>query len=109
MDLKLLLMQSSLFGAGLMINSYEINAKRMGWPVGEWFSEGSWLCGLGGLSSLIALVGAVFGNPWWSLFLVLVIGFVFGSLVPMFLRKHTQLFSVLLLIMSYVMLSIYCY
>lgn len=109
MDLTLLLMQSSLLGSGLMINSYEVNARRMGWPVGEWFSQGSWLCILGGLGYLMALVGAVIANPWWSVFLVFIIGNVFGSLAPMFLKKRTQIFSVLLLITSYGMLSIYCF
>lgn len=109
MDLTLLLLQSSVFGAGLMINSYEINARRMGWPVGEWFLGGSWLCILGGLSALMALVGAIIANPWWSVFLVLIIGFVFGSIAPMYFKKQTQIFSALLLLMSYVMLSIYCY
>ena len=109
MDLTLLLLQSSLFASGLMINSYEINARRMGWPVGEWFSQGSWLCILGGFGSLLALVGAVIANPWWSVFLVTIIGFAFGSFAPMFLKKRTQIFSALLLIVSYGMLSIYCF
>lgn len=106
MNVTLFSLQTCLFAAGLMINSYEFNARRMGWPIGEWFFGGSWLCIVGGFGMLFALIGSVIVNPWWSFFCALLLGFVTGSLMPMFLKKHTQFVSTLMLVSSWILLSL---
>ena len=109
MDFTLLLLHISLFTAANMISSYQINARRQGWPIGTAFEGYTWLFGIAAFGALVATVGSVIANPWWSVFLVLITGTFLGSIFSMILKVRTQIFSVFLLFASWILLTVYCY
>ncbi len=95
--------------SGWMVVSYQGVAEKKGWPVGEFFSLEKG--GLIGILGLIAQWGSVilsfFVNPWWTAPLVLAFGFLINMIITTVLKTYTQIFSVILLTVSYILVWIY--
>ena len=91
---------------GLMVISYQGIAKVKGWGVGASFdTSNSYVLTVPALILLLAsLVLSVVYNPWWSLFIVLVAGFVVNMLLTVLFKQKTQYLALVLLIVSTILL-----
>lgn len=77
---------------------YETIAMNRMIPIGHFFKKNGIMTILGGIIALIAAVTSVFINPWWTIFVILVISWLFSQIFIMLFRVYSQLLSIILII-----------
>jgi hypothetical protein len=76
--------------------SYDHYAKLKGWHVSKWFEENTSLIKI---ASFISLPGSALASAylfqWWSVFVVLIIGFCIAQLMTSLFKKNVQYIALL--------------
>ena len=95
--------------SGWMIVSYQGVAEKKGWSVGEFFSleKGGFIGILGLFAQWGSIILSFFVNPWWTAPLVFILGFSMNIAITTVLKKYTQVLSLILLIISYMLIWAY--
>ena len=55
---------------------------------------------LGGIIGLAALIAAFFVNPWWSIFIILVVGIIATQVLIRFFKIYSTVLSTVLLLVG---------
>lgn len=96
-----------LYTAGVTIISYKGYAYKKGWPIGTLFeSDNSIIKVIGLLAIFGSAVASFFYIKWYVVLLGLVIGWLLSGAISAILRKHTQIFSIVLFALSWFFLVI---
>jgi hypothetical protein len=97
--------------SGFMTISYEGVAQQRGWGVGSSYMMDrlGFLSILGFLCLWGSVIISFFVNPWWSAFLVLIIGFVGNMILTILFGSYTQLLAIPLVIGSFILVSLYVF
>lgn len=93
--------------ASCIVVSYQEYAAVRGWPVGRLFMGSGWLKGLAGLNALfaVAYTWMIYSFPW--ALGVFVAGWVASFVVILVLRKHAQVASLLIFLVSWILQFFY--
>ena len=107
MDVTKLLILSLGCMSGFMITSYQGIAEQRGWPIGKIFilEKAGWIAILGILCQYGCVLVSFFVNPWWSAFIVLIIGFFANMLLTSIFKKYTQPLAGVLVFISYILIA----
>lgn len=100
MDLMALSLLTTTFTGGAIAASYETYARIYGWPVGFYFRSSGIMSILGGIIGLAALIAAFFVNPWWSIFIILVVGIIATQVLIRFFKIYSTVLSTVLLLVG---------
>lgn len=96
-----------LYTSGVMIISYKNYAIKNGWPIGRFFQSDSNVLKLIGLLAIFGSTIAAFIFIKWYLVLIgLFVGWVLSANISGLLKKHTQVFSIILILTSWIFLII---
>lgn len=91
---------------GFIAASYEVMAKKMMLTVGIYFKGNGLMAILGGFLTFGAIVLSAFINPWWTIFIVFIVGWFFSQLIVSIFKTVSQLISLILIITGIVLLLI---
>lgn len=108
--IKFALLTTACIG-GFMATSYSSLARQKGWSIGALFNNermspiiiGGFLCQFG--SPIISF----FVNPWWSALIVFTLGFVGYIVLSSILKVYSQLSSLILILVSFIVIPIYIF
>ncbi len=102
MNWTYLIIVSLIAIGGFIASSYEPLARKQFLPVGRSFqkSNSGLMFIIGGFVSVIAIIGTAFLNPWWTIFIVLLIGWLFSQLLISFFKSFSQILSIILIFPS---------
>ena len=96
------------FGSAFILIGYEDHARMKGWPVGAWLAgDAPFLKILSVVTMLIALGVSFYLYRWWSPFIVLGLGFLFGFIATQLLKYRVQLVAVLGTVVGWVLCLTY--
>ena len=101
-----LIITSLITGGGILAATYEVYAKRNGWPVGLYFTSQGLMTIVGGFVTLAAVVLSAFINPWWSIFIVFLIGWLICQITVSLFRKLSPIMSPFLMVIGIILLII---
>ncbi|MGD9486922.1 MAG: hypothetical protein AB7W47_02800 [Calditrichaceae bacterium] len=111
MDITKFMILSIACIGGFMVTSYQGIAHKKGWPVGKAFdiSKAGWIAVLGFMCQWGSVIISFFVNPWWSAFIVLIVGFIgYMTLVSIF-KKHSQILATIIIFLSYFLIPFYIF
>lgn len=92
---------------GMTIISYKNYAFKSGWPIGTMFVSDSSIVKIIGLLSIVgSFIVSFFFIKWYIVLIGLLISWLLSGFITALLRKHTQIFSVFLFILSWIFLLI---
>lgn len=106
MDWTRLLLVSIIAIGGFTAAVYETLARRLGLPVGYYFRINGIMTIIGGFITFIAIILSAVINPWWSMFIVFICGWLFSQLLISVFKTATQIISMLLIISGAILLAI---
>lgn len=110
MDLIILYVLCFSFSTGMMIISYPVLAQQKGWPIGLQFLKPTTFIGIWGIVLTIgSLVLSLIYNVWWSLFLVLIGGWIISMILIAIFRFFSQYIAILFLIISLILINVYVF
>ena len=94
-----------LFTSGVTIISYKGYAEQKGWPIGSLFRKGGGIIDmLGFLTTFGTIIASFFYIKWYIIVVGIIIGWLASGLITAILRVHTQVFTIILFIISYFLL-----
>jgi hypothetical protein len=91
---------------GIVAATYEVHARRRGLPVGLYFQLNGVMSIVGGILTFIALILSAILNPWWTIFIVLTIGWIFGELIMTIFNSLSQIISLVLIALGIILFLI---
>jgi hypothetical protein len=91
---------------GFTAAAYEVVAKKMALPVGTMFQSNGLMTIIGGIVAIVAVIMSAFINPWWSLFMVFILSWLFCQLLVFTFKMHAQLLSLVLIVIGSILLII---
>jgi hypothetical protein len=94
-----------------MVTSYEGIAQAKGWPVGKLYKNErmSYLIVLGIMCQWGSVIISFFVNPWWSAFLVLVIGFYGNMFLTIVFKSFTRFVALPLAVGSFFLVTLFAF
>ena len=105
MDYLKLFSLSLLLASSSLILYYKDMAKKMQIPISRKFlnmPKGMEIIVL--LSQYSSIIISLFVNPWWSIIILIGITYMISNLLLFIFRQYTQILSIILLIISYILL-----
>lgn len=91
---------------GFMATTYEVTAKRIGLPIGFYFQKNGIMTIIGGFITFGAAILSAFINPWWTIFIVFLVGWFFSQLIISACKSLSQIISLILIVIGITSLSI---
>src|SRR5690606_23724239 len=67
-------------------------------PVGHLFRKNGIMTILGSIIALATIVTSILINPWWTIFIILVISWVFSQILIILFKVYSQALSIILII-----------
>ena len=96
------------FGCSFILIGYEDDAKIRGWPVVAWLSgDAPFLKLLAFVTVLLTLGVPFYLYSWWSPFVVLIVGFLFGFTSTQILKSKVQFVAILGTVVGWVLCLTY--
>jgi len=85
---------------GFIAATYEVIAIKSGLPVGNYFRSNGILAIIGGFVTFGAVILSAFINPWWTIFIVFIIGWFFSQLAVRIFKTLSQVISLVLILIG---------
>ena len=97
----------TLFISGVTIISYKGYAYKKGWPIGIMFESDSSIIKIIGLLAIFgSAIPAFFFRKWYFVLLGRIDVWLLSGVITAILTEHTQIFSLILFIVSWIFLII---
>ena len=97
----------TLYTSGVTIISYKSYAHKKGWPIGTMFESDISIIKIIGLLAIFgSAISAFFFIKWYLVLLGLIGGWLLSGWISAIFTKHTQIFSLILFIVSWIFLII---
>lgn len=91
---------------GFLAATYEVIARRYRLPVGLYFRVNGIMTLIGGFIFIGAMVLSAFTNPWWTIFIVLILSLILSQVFISIFRSFAQVLSPILIIIGAITLLI---
>lgn len=87
---------------GFIASLYEPIASRMGLTVGHYFKKDGVLTTVGGIVVFGVAILSAFINPWWSIFIILISGWLLSQILISVFKAFAQMLALLLTVIGIV-------
>lgn len=104
MDWLNLLVAALIAVGGFIAATYEVIAVEQASSVGRQYRSNGILSLAGGVVTFGAIVLSAFINPWWTIFIVFFLAWLFGQIIIVTLRSFAQIVAPLLILTGIILL-----
>jgi hypothetical protein len=91
---------------GFTASVYESFALKKMLPIGTYFSRNGLINIIGGFVAVLSLITSVFLNPWWTIFIIFFIAWIFSPILIKTFKSFSQLLSVILMLIGTILIII---
>jgi len=111
MDILKFIILSVACISGFMVTSYDGVAQEKGWEIDSMFKieEAGFITIMGLMCQWGSVIISFFVNPWWSAFLVLIIGFLGNMLLTIVFKRYTRFIAIPFVIISFALVSLFAF
>lgn len=83
---------------GFIASIYESIAFKKMLPIGIYFLRNGIINIIGGILAITSIITSAFLNPWWTIFIVFFIAWIFSQILISIFKSYSQLLSVILML-----------